>query len=241
VSAERARLDKILIVRGGRVQETNKLEYMGSYVKLIGPDGTGHPLDRKAVSPSDARNTIYVDRGANLLMKYGKQEAWLDYDTCVRIEQDWLKVEKGRVYVLKKGLLCTDKLAVQSLSEYYLEVKEDEPDTLYVVEGKVQARNVRTGVSKIIPESKGIDESLNEIALSEEKVREILMWRGQLTLPISWPAHIIHCLKRYWWAPVVGGIAAVMVKEIVSPCPAQRECPRCSAQGTIRIDVVWPE
>ena len=42
-----------------------------------------------------------VKSGANLLMKYEKQEAWLNYDTRVKIKRDGIQVEQGELYVLK--------------------------------------------------------------------------------------------------------------------------------------------
>ena len=65
-----------------------------------------------------------------------------------------------------------------------MKVEADGKTTIYVVKGKVIARD-ETGQEKTVPQSTAINESLEEIKLSKEVIRSVLMWRGQLKLPLG--------------------------------------------------------
>lgn len=210
-SAEDARLKKIRVVTGGELKDTHIIRDMRIFVGFVQPDETWEPISTRDAFANDK---VFVKPGANLLIKYKKQEAWLNYNTRVRIEPDGVYVEEGELYVLKKGgWFGAGKLALQGLSEYYVKMEADGKTTLYVVKGSVLATDRDTGDEESVSESEAINESLEKIRLPEEEIRRILMWREQLKLPLGLAARIASWAKRYWWTTVVGAAAGIIVKE----------------------------
>lgn len=228
-NAEQAELKRIVAVKGGKLEPWDRVQEMKNFVFFIA-GGTQEPIYRKTASLND---TLLVKSGANLLMEYRNQKAWLNYDTKVTIRREGVEVVEGELYALESGdWFNTGTLALLGLSEYYLKVGKDGKTTLYVVNGQVLARDKAGGQEKIVSQSKAIDESLNEVQLPEEEIRRILMWKEQLKLPIGRFASMRYWVRRYWWTSVAGVVTGIVVKEVIFPCQDR--------SGTIYVDVPWP-
>lgn len=172
---------------------------------------TPKPIDAKDVSPNDE---VFVKAGAHLLMKYKGHNYWYGYDTHVRIGQDVPELLEGEQFVKGKGRSRGGKILVQEAgSEYYLKVEAGGKTTLYVIEGKVLARNEGTNEEKTVSKSMAIDGSLAKIDLPAKDIRDILMWRDHLKVPIGWSERVVHWAKHYWWTtPVIGTAAGIIVR-----------------------------